>query len=113
MAFSVSWVRIFFGDSLPILELLAPPPELTEDRFPALSPVSGKPPAVVGSFVVSTGFLPAKKAKNPAASIMMIMAVMIIFVVLFITKNLYNLHRQYIRHRYLYHQNQIEDLLHL
>src|SRR3989344_3228714 len=84
MAFSVSWVRIFFGDSLPILELLAPPPELTEDRFPALSPVSGKPPAVVGSFVVSTGFLPAKKAKNPAASIMMIMAVMIIFVVLFI-----------------------------
>src|SRR3989339_308647 len=113
MAFFVSWVRIFFGASFPNLELLAPPPKLAEDFLPALSPVSGKPPVVVGSFVVSTGFLPAKKAKNPAASIMMIIAVMIIFVVLFITKNLYNLHRQHIRHRYLYHQNQTEDLLHL
>src|SRR3989344_5881351 len=84
MAFFVSWVRIFFGASFPNLELLAHPPKLAEDFLPALSPVLGKPPVVVGSFVVSAGFLPAKKAKNPAVSIMMIMAVMIIFVGLFI-----------------------------
>src|SRR3989344_6437535 len=84
MAFFVSWVRIFLGSSFPNLELLFPPPKLAEDFLPALSPVSGKPPVVVGSLVTSAGFLPAKKAKNPAANIMMIMAVMIIFVVLFI-----------------------------
>ena len=67
--------------SLADPEIVLPTLELLEDALPALSPVSGNPPVVVVSFATSAGFLPTYKAKNPAASIMMIMAVIMIFVV--------------------------------
>ena len=84
MAFLVSWVRILTLFVSPAdLEVVLPTLELPEDALPALSPYQGNPPVVVVSLVTSDG-LTGIKAKNPAAIIIMIMAVIIIFFVLFI-----------------------------